>query len=159
MSIKDILLNGGGVLLLLLTIIQIAPIKINPWSALAKAIGRAVNADVLKELEEVKEAQKATDNKLTAHVKKDDERDADRHRKNILDFNNELVRDIPHDQEQFIDIMGEIDLYERYCSEHPEYQNNRAVHAVANINRVYDIRLRKQDFTSQPTRQSEERND
>ena len=159
MSIKDILLNGGGVLLLLLTIIQITPIKINPWSAFAKAIGRAVNADVLKELEEVKAAQKATDNKLTAHVKKDDERDADRHRKNILDFNNELVRDIPHDQEQFIDIMGEIDLYERYCSEHPEYQNNRAVHAVANINRVYDIRLRKQDFSPQSARQSEERND
>ena len=35
--------TGGGILLAVLTVIQIAPIKINPWSALAKAIGRAIN--------------------------------------------------------------------------------------------------------------------
>lgn len=46
MSLKEILLGGGGLLAVLLTLVEIAPIKINPWSALAKAIGRAINADV-----------------------------------------------------------------------------------------------------------------
>ena len=73
-------------------------------------------------------------------------RNADFHRSKILRFNNELLRDIPHTQEDFIEILHEIDLYEKYCDTHPEYENNRATHAVANIKRVYDERLVKHDF-------------
>ena len=43
MSLEEILLGGGGVLLAARTLIQVAPIKVNPWSAVAKAIGRAIN--------------------------------------------------------------------------------------------------------------------
>ncbi len=59
---------------------------------------------------------------------------------------NELLRNIPHTREEFIEILAEIDGYEAFCRAHPDYQNNRAVHAVANINRVYDERLQKHDF-------------
>lgn len=146
MSIQEILLNGGGLLVILLTVVQIAPIKINPWSALAKALGRAINADVLKELNDVKATQKETQDRLNKHIRVDDERDADKRRERILQFNNELLRDIPHTREDFIEILGEIDKYEQYCREHPEYPNSRAVHAIANIGRVYDDRLEKHDF-------------
>lgn len=128
------------------TLIQIAPIKINPWSAIAKWIGRAINADVLKELNEVKRSQRDAQAKLERHIRTDDERNADMHRSKILQFNNELLRDIHHTREDFIEVLAEIDCYERYCETHPEYQNNRAVHAIANIGRVYDERLRKRDF-------------
>ena len=47
MSIKEILAGGGGVLILM-TLVQIAPIKVNPWSRIAGAIGRAINAEVSK---------------------------------------------------------------------------------------------------------------
>ena len=50
MTIAQLLTSGGGALLILLTLIQIAPIKINPWTALARAIGRAINKDVLTKL-------------------------------------------------------------------------------------------------------------
>lgn len=139
MSIQEILVGGGGVLLLAMSIIQIAPVKINPWSALAKAIGRAINADVLKELKVVKEG-------LSDHIRMDDERNADEHRSRILRFNNELLRDIPHTKEEFVDVLADIDHYERYCRDHENYRNNRAVHAIANISRVYDDRLREHDF-------------
>ena len=49
MSLQEILMNGGGALFILLTLVQIAPIKVNPWSTLAKWFGRAINADMLKE--------------------------------------------------------------------------------------------------------------
>ena len=146
MSINDILFGGGGVLLVLLTIVQIAPIKINPWSRLAGTIGRAFNADVLRGLEEVKSGQKRTQAALDDHIRVDDERNADEHRNRILQFNNELLRDIPHTREDFIEVLAEIDHYERYCEDHPQYENNRAVHAIANIGRVYDDRLQKHDF-------------
>ena len=50
MTAQDILLGGGGLLFVLLSLVQIAPVKWNPWSALAKALGRAVNADLMQEL-------------------------------------------------------------------------------------------------------------
>ncbi len=145
-ELKDILWGGGGAIIVLLTLIQIAPIRINPWTAVGKAIGRALNSDVLKDLDEVKKAQKSTQDRLEAHIKTDDERDADRHRARILQFNNELLRDIPHTREDFIEVLSEIDCYEHYCKTHPDYKNNRAVHAIGNIGRVYDERMKKHDF-------------
>ena len=43
-------------------------------------------------------------------------------------------------------MLAEIDAYERYCEEHPEYPNNRAVLAIENIREVYKERMKKHDF-------------
>ena len=43
---KEIFTEGGGLLLIALTVVQLVPIKINPWSWIAKTIGRAVNAEI-----------------------------------------------------------------------------------------------------------------
>lgn len=51
MTIQELLAGGGGLILLLLTLVQIAPVKINPWSALAKTVGKAVNADISSRLD------------------------------------------------------------------------------------------------------------
>ena len=39
MSILEILASGGGVILLLMTMVQIAPVKINPWRWVGRMIG------------------------------------------------------------------------------------------------------------------------
>lgn len=149
MTLNEILMGGGGVLVVLLTLVEIAPVKINPWSKIAKSIGRAFNADVLEELKTVKEQQCQTQKKLGEHIRVDDERNADFHRQRILQFNNELLRNIPHSREDFIEVLVEIDFYEKYCEAHKEYKNNRAVHAIANIGRIYDERMKKHDFLAQ----------
>ena len=148
MSIEEIISYGGGTLLFLMTLIQIAPIKMNPWSAIAKAIGKAINADVLKELDTVKKD-------LADHVKANEVRNADEHRARILRFNNELLRDISHTKDEFIDVLADIDFYERYCRDHKDYKNNRAVHAIANISRSYDERLRRHDFLRSASNEQE----
>ena len=132
MSIQEIFASGGGVLVIAMTLVQIAPVKINPWSWLARTIGRAVNAEVIKKLDD--------------HITMDDRRCADGHRTRILHFNNELLRDINHTKEEFTEVLAEIDAYEEYCREHPEYPNNRAVLAIENIREVYKERQRKHDF-------------
>lgn len=139
MSIQELLTGGGGLLVLALTVIQIAPVRVNPWSAIAKAHragyqrGGAGRAG-------------ADPDKLDDHIKTDDERAADTHRARILQFNNELIRNIPHTREEFIEILAEIDGYEKFCKGNPNYPNSRATHAIANIGRVYDDRLQKHDF-------------
>ena len=144
MTIAEILsglggVGGAAVVVVLLSLIQISPIKINPWTAIGKAVGRVINGDVIEKLEETRRT-------LDSHIKTDDARNADMHRAAILRFNNELLRDIPHTREEFIEVLAEIDLYETYCKDHQGYKNNRATHAVANIKRVYDGRLVKHDF-------------
>ena len=132
MTIQEIVRGGGGLLLVLMTFVQIAPVKVNPWSWLARTIGRAVNAEVIKKLDD--------------HITMDDRRCADGHRTRILHFNNELLRDIDHTKEEFTEVLAEIDAYEGYCREHPEYPNNRAVLAIENIQEVYKERLKRHDF-------------
>ena len=122
------ILAGGGIVLAAMTLIQIAPIKLDPWSAIARAVGRAINKDVIDKLDETREI-------LDTHIKMDGARTADAHRARIL-----------HTQEEFVEILAEIDQYEKYCKANPDYQNNRTTHAVANISRVYDDRLIKHDF-------------
>ena len=141
MTLNDLFSGGGavGILLVALTLIEIAPIKINPWSKIGKAIGKCVNGDVIEKLDETRKT-------LDDHIRADDARNADMHRAAILRFNNELLRDIPHTREEFFEVLSKIDFYEQYCDTHKEYINNRAIHAVANIKRVYDDRLIKHDF-------------
>ena len=141
MTINELFSGGGavGALLVAMTLIEIAPIKINPWSKIGKAIGKCINGDVIEKLDETRKT-------LDDHIRTDDARNADMHRATILRFNNELLRDIPHTREEFIEVLSAIDIYERYCKAHPEYKNTRATHAVANIQRVYNERLVKRDF-------------
>lgn len=146
MPLKEILLWSGGGLFLLLSLIQIAPIKIDPWSAIFRWIGRAINSEVLAEIEEIRKAQKKAGERLDNHIDTDDKREADKCRGRVLHFNNELLRDIPHTKEEFIEILKDIDDYEAYCRDHKNYENGRAIHAIANINRVYDERLKLHDF-------------
>lgn len=154
MSVREILLNSGGALVVLMTLIQIAPIKVNPWSAIGrmlksigKALGRVLNGAVMEKLDRMEAIQSKTQERLDEHIRVDDERNADAHRVQILRFNRELLQDgAHHTQEDFIEALSAIDFYERYCKEHPKYENNRAVLAIQNIERVYSERLKEHDF-------------
>ena len=128
MNLKELFWSGGGMVLVLLSLIEVSPIKINPWSRLAKIIGHALNAEVL-------EQQKQTQKKLEEHIQVDDERNANLLRTQILRFNDELIDDKHHTREHFIEILAIIDAYEDYCRSHPDYKNNRCICAVANIKR------------------------
>ncbi|MBR2890372.1 MAG: hypothetical protein IKC09_08875 [Oscillospiraceae bacterium] len=146
MTLQELLLGGGGGLLVLLTLIQISPIKINPWSMIARCLGRAINKDVLDKLQAVEDEQKNIKSEMAKQKAEADKREADGWRADILRFNMELVKHTKHTREDYIEILDIIDKYETYCDAHKDYENNRAVHAVANIERCYDDRLKNNDF-------------
>ena len=139
MTLDKLLAYSGGGLFVLLTLVQIAPVKVNPWSAIARWIGKAINGEVLGKLGRL-------ETRLDEHINTDDKRDADGHRVKILQFNNELLRSIDHTKEEFIEALAEIDAYERFCKDHSDYPNNRAVMAIENIRENYKERLKKHDF-------------
>ena len=46
----------------------------------------------------------------------------------------------------FDQIIEDIDQYETYCAEHPNFKNNKAVLTIANIKSAYRKRLAANDF-------------
>ena len=68
MTLKDIFLSGSGALVVILMLIQITPIKVDPFGALARWIGRALNGDVLKKLDKMESAQAETRERLDEHI-------------------------------------------------------------------------------------------
>lgn len=130
MNLREIAGWSGSGLLMLLTFIQIAPIKVNPWSAIGRAIGKALNGDVMNKIDDL-------ERRFDKHESEREKDKTDERRANILRFNREILRNLPHTQEDFIEVLSYIDFYEDYCREHPEYENNRAVLAIENIKRVY----------------------
>ena len=65
MSVMELVGSISTILIALSVVIQITPIKFNPWSWVASKIGKAINKDVIekvgnleKEISEMKETQK-----------------------------------------------------------------------------------------------------
>lgn len=139
MTIKEIVYGGGGGLLLLLTLIQIAPVKINPWSAVLGWFGKQINKDLLVQMKTMKsEIDIIRDENREIHAK-----DC---RVRILRFSDEIYLGQNHSQEHFKQVLGDITHYENYCDRHPEFENQIAVAAIAQIKDTYNTRLRKHDF-------------
>lgn len=147
MSLQEILFGGSGLLVLLLTFIEIAPLKINPWSKFAEKLGAAFNKPALNKIAALEKQVAETQQTLEGHIENDALEKAEAARDAILRFNNELLRNIPHTREEFFEVLRKIDAYEEYCTQHKDYENNRAVHAVSNISRIYDTCLLKHNFT------------
>ena len=131
--------TGGGILLVAMTLIQIAPIKLNPWSALAKAIGRAINGEVIAKVDRL-------ERELLDMKENQEERDAISCRARILRFGDETIHGVRHTKEHFDQILRDITTYERYCDDHPNFENNTTVLTSQRIKDIYEECLKKADF-------------
>lgn len=138
-TIKQICLYGGGGLVVLMTLVQITPIKINPWSWLGRCIGRAINGEVLEKVDALSEDVKK--NKAD-----DDEQWASLSRSHILRFGDELLHGTPHSKEHFDQILLDITKYEHYCNAHPDYPNGKAVATIKQIKKTYQKCLEENKF-------------
>jgi hypothetical protein len=106
-----------GIIVVLMSLIEVAPIKVNPWSMIARVIGRALNA----EIKEIIEEGEATDRRYR-----------------ILRFDDEIRHHTKHTEEHFNQILNDIDYYEKYCVKHPNFPNNKSVSAVKNIKSAWE---------------------
>lgn len=146
MNLSEMLLGSGGAIVLILSLVQIAPVKVNPWSAIARGIGRAINKEMLAEISEIKQDIKETKDSVSKLDEKGDERNATLMRTHILHFNDEILHHIEHTKEHFDQILRDITDYNDYCDTHPKYENDQAVKAIGNIRRVYDECMHEDKF-------------
>lgn len=118
MELINILLGGG-----ILAFIQWAVDKLSLWHT--------------KNDKTVKAIDGLTD-KVSALKETMDERDAVLARTHILRFNDELLNNVEHSNEYFMQTIDDIKTYEDYCDNHPNFSNGRTIQAANNIKRTYE---------------------
>ena len=138
-SIKEYLVYGGGAVAVILTIFQIAPIKINPWSWIATRIGRAINGELIEKVDNLSEDMKKNKDD-------DDEQWASLSRSHILRFGDELRHGVSHSKEHFDQILLDISKYELYCENHKDYLNDVAHETIKHIKNTYQKCLIENSF-------------
>ena len=131
--------GGCGILIDLLSLIQISPIKWNPWSSILKKIGKMMNEDLSTKVTKL-------ENGLTALQKSCDEKAMNDCRTRILRFNDEILHKQRHSKEHFDQIITDISNYEQYCEEHHDFKNNIAKLAIENIETTYTKCLNENSF-------------
>lgn len=125
----------AGVIAALSIFIEITPVKISPISALLRWVGKQINKELMDKV-----------NTLGTKVGALEKSDVIDCRVRILTFADEIRRGMRHSKETFDQVLSDIDTYERYCTEHPDFMNNKTVAAKAKILDVYSECMDNNDF-------------
>lgn len=142
MSIIDLLLSippqwrDLGIVAFVLSVIQVIPIKINPWSWV-KAFFMMPHrmAEIEKRMNGVEE--------------KNEENMAIQARVRILRFADEIRNNHQRGEESYEQTLYDIDRYKRYCDKHPDFKNEKSVSAIHFIREEYNKRIRTNNFIDQ----------
>lgn len=135
MTISELLAEygaaGGICLVVVLSLVEISPIKINPWSKLFRSLGKALNKDMLDEINalktevsDLKDEIKKVDDRVDKMDARIDENNAILCRSRILRFGDEVSHGQNHSRDHFKQVFCDITTYKAYCHSHPEFQND-----------------------------------
>lgn len=149
-EIKELILGNGGfwfcVLFIVLSLVEIAPIKINPWTWLAERISKAFNGEVMKEIGNLSKEIKDVKQDVADIREEAKEREATNRRTRILEFGDEILHEVDYSKEHWDNVLMDISAYENYCDEHPRYMNNVAKATIRHIKHMYDKHLEEDSF-------------
>lgn len=123
------------VIIIILSLVEVSKIKLNPWSALGKIIGKLLGIE-------------SVSNKLDALDKKVDENQATTIRVRILQFEDDLQQGKIRSKDSWDQVMDDIQRYEEYTKNHPEFKNNITIASTNHIKKKYCELLEKRAWTT-----------
>ena len=140
-----------------MTLIQIAPIKIDPWSFVWKMIkkffcwlSRVSLAPVLKKMDEIDTKVDTALSKIDTIEKESEIKNANDWRWDILDFFNSARNGRRHSKEEWDHVIDQIKKYERHVEIHG-IDNGVLEEASKWLRAEYQEHLRKNDFLDTKT--------
>lgn len=128
------------------TFVEVSKIKVNPWTWLARTVGRAMNGDVIERMDKLDDRMGEIEKRQNQSEEEDKRREAIGQRNRILRFGDELLHDKKHSKEHFDEILRDIKCYENYCSTHKEFENGTTVATTKHIEDTYRKLLESHDF-------------
>lgn len=80
-----------------------------------------------------------------------DRNEAERARTQILRFGDELYfqPELRHTEEHFVEILDACKKYNKYCDDHPEFENMRTIETQEHILEIYRMCMREHKFLNQ----------
>ena len=127
-----------AVLLVLSVFIQIAPIKINPWSSLIKWVGKTLNSRLQQEILKI--------NNIIKDISSDiDQNEKDRIRWQVLDFASSCREGRLHTKDEFQHIIALNDKYKKLLAKTDD-KNGVFDEEYKYIQEIYHKRQQKNDF-------------
>lgn len=146
MTLDKIFGISAGGLFVLLTLVQISPIKIDPWSWLARKVGKMLNGEVLERMDALEKKVEKVEKKVDNSEAKRAEDKAIAARVRILRYGDEERMGIKHSKGYSDQIMGDIQLYTNHCREYPDFENGITEPTCDYIKKGYLERMMKNDF-------------
>lgn len=123
---------------------------IKPLTKLAKAIGRAINGELMEKVDSMEKTFDSKVDGLKQKIEKMDQNDklqrAKDARTRVLRFGDELIHDVRHTKEHFDDVLRDITEYEKYCDEHPKFENDQMHITAEHIKETYHKCLKEHSF-------------
>ncbi len=156
MTVKEILdglsINHGFWLVIILTLIQITPIKINPWSFIFEWVGKKLTKDLINKIDKIESKQesiRATVSDMQHEVetvKREIElKNANDWRWDILDFFNSARNGRPHSKEEWEHAIDQVKKYERHVEVH-DIDNGVLEEASKWLRKEYQKHIDCKDF-------------
>lgn len=143
---EQILWLSGVVTVIITSIIQALSKKYKPWSWLANQLGKAINKEMIDKIDKIEKKVDNLELRDTEQDKKSDEEKARAARRRILRCSDEIRRKDRHSEEYFNDVLDDISFYKRYCNEHPNFENEKAVIAIRLVEQTYEYCINENDF-------------
>lgn len=130
-----------ALIMLLLSSIEILPIKLNPWSWLLGLIRKLNGIDVIeKKMDNLAESVTKLEDRV-------DEGQAVQARVRILRFGDELRSGaIKKSKDSYEQVLDDITRYNKYCDVHRDFQNDMTVITAKIIKQSYEEHLLRNDF-------------
>lgn len=116
-ALKEFFTNPGVVLFGAVTLIEIVPIKINPWKSLLKWVGDIINAEDRKDIKEIRKDLSLVTKTVEDMTKEREQDKAKEKRWHILDFVNSCRHGRTHTREEWNHTLSELAEYEQYTKD------------------------------------------
>ena len=100
------------------TVVEKTSKTVKPLTKLARAIGRAINGELIEKVENLEQKIEMMDQEEQLQRAKDA-------RTRVLRFGDELIHNVHHTKEHFDDVLRDISDYEKYCDDHPKFENDQ----------------------------------
>lgn len=121
------LLRTGVVLWIIVgSIFEISPIKINPWTSLLKSISGIIHKSLYENIAKIEVTLADTNKEIELLNKRLELIEIEAIKRRIVSFGNEVSQDTYRINKEAYDlVLDDITAYDRYCKSHPDYINNK----------------------------------
>lgn len=135
-----------GATAIMCTILERIPQAISPWSRLFKYMGKSMNGEVLQRLDTIEDKIKELEKQSKDTESKREEDKVIEARIRIIRLGDELLQNEMHSKDYFDQILKDITLYEHYCRDHPNFENDITTMTVKHIREIYLKCMKEHSF-------------